>query len=881
MIAELRRAALKLFNFLFPGRGERAFDRELGSHLALLEDEYQRRGMAPEDAAREARRTLGSVSRLKDLHRDERTLPWLEDARLDLRYAARGLSRAPGFTFVAVFTLALGIGSVTVIYSVIHDVLLDPLPYPASERFVNVRVVDTETGRALRRLPAAEFLDYEEQSDVFEEVIGARGEAGYLETDEGTRPLRRVLVTPNFFDVMGVGPLLGRTTGPEDTRPDAPLVAVLRHQAWVERLGGDPKAVGGSIRLNGELRTIVGVMPPRFTWHGAGVWIPVPIEREGPTDRTAARNFQGRLKLGVTLEQAEAQLNVVAARRARTHPDEYPKNFRIEVVNVIADVVGNFRGVLLTALAAVALLLLIACCNVASMLLARATSREREMSVRAALGAGRARIVRMLLTESLLLALGGAALGGLLAYAGIEILVKFLPRGPLPGEVEFGLDGAALFVSLAVAGLSAIFFGVAPALYGARRDLVEGLGNEGRGIAGGGGRWRNTLVIVEIGLSLVLLLGAGLLMRSFTSLVNVDLGLDPRRLLVAEANFPPGAYEAPGERYEFHQEALRRLRAIPGVEAAGAATGVPVFARGRRAHVRVPGRPESDQSLAWIQYQTEDYFRAAGQTLLQGQAPLASAGDGQRTAVVNQAFATSFLGSGEPLGRHVVLGPGPEAPDEPGAGPVEIVGVVKDIRNDGPTRPPAPQVYMRTGRSIDQPYIFAIRVSEDRLSSSRTIRRELAGIDKGVVVAGPNSIERLLRDFHHAQPRFSLIVLGVFAVTGTLLVAVGVFGVMAYTVSRRRREIAVRMALGAGRGQIVAGVLRLGASLLLAGVATGTLASLATSRLLESQLWSVSPHDPATLVAAIGVVSAVALAACLVPARRATRIDLVTSLRQE
>ena len=576
---------------------------------------------------------------MKELGRHTQSSVWLEDARRDVQYAARTLARTPGFTLVAMLTLALGIGSVTVIYSVIHDVLLDPLPYPGSDRFVNVLVLDTATGRSRGFLTASEFLDYQEQSDVFEDVVGTRGESMMLATAERTEILRGVRVTPNFFDVMGLSPLMGRAIGPDDATPDAPPVAVLRHRAWVSYFGSDPGVLGRTIRLNGEPRTIVGVMPPRFTWHAADVWIPAAIDRGASDARTAVRNFQARLKRGVTLQQAEAQLNVIAAQRARTHPEEYPQNFHVQVVNVIASVVGDFRGVLFTALAAVALLMLIACCNVANMLLARATTREREMTVRAALGAGRGRILRQLLVESLLLSIGGAAAGCLLAYAGIKALVQVLPQGPLPGEVEFGLDGPALAFSLGVAVLSALLFGVAPAFYSARRDLVDGLKGDGRSVAGGRGRLRSALVAAEIALALVLLLGAGLLMRSFISLIRVDLGFDPRHLLVVSVAFAPGEYTTAADRYRFYEQVLQRIASLPGVEAATASTGLPAFSGGYTSEIEIPGKPRNDRSTALIQFCSEEYFRTVGLRLLRGRPwPAFNADDLPRTAVVNRTL---------------------------------------------------------------------------------------------------------------------------------------------------------------------------------------------------------------------------------------------------
>ncbi len=879
-MSALRRFVLRLWNVFRSGRAEQQLDREMAAHLAMLEEDLERRGLTREQAANAARRAVG-VDRVKDLQRDARSFIWLDDAKGDLLYAARMLARTPGFTFLALLTLALGIGSVTVIYSVIHDVLLDPLPYPGSERFVNVHVQDRDTGRLRNTLPAAEFLDFQQQSQVFDDVVGTRGESMLLTTPERAEVLRVVRVTPNFFDVMGLSPQLGRAAGPADVAADAPPVAVLRHRAWVSYFGSDPRVVGTTIRLNGEPRTIVGVMPPRFTWHAADLYIPGAIDRNASDARTAPRNFQARLKPGLTLQEAEAQINVIAARRARTHPEEYPENFHVRVVNVIDEVVGDFRSVLYTALAAVALLMLIACCNVANMLLARATAREREMTVRAALGAGRGRIVRQLLVESLLLSLFGAAAGCLLAYGGIKALVRFLPQGPLPGEVEFGLDGQALVFSLGIAVLSALLFGIAPALYGARRDLVQGLKSDGKGVAGGRGTLRNGLVAAEIAISLVLLLGAGLLMRSFISLVRVDLGFDPRNILVASVAFAPGAYDTPADRHRFYEQALQRIASLPGVEAAAATTSIPPFRGGDTSEVGIPGVAGDKLGTALVQFCSGGYFRTVGVRLLRGrELPGLAAGEEPRTAVVSRALVASYFGAEDPIGKHIGLTVRSAGPDPPAQRLFEIVGVVDDVKNDGIRRPTAPQVYLPGPTTVGSPTIL-VRTSANPLASLKAIRSELARVDRGVALRQPDTLEDLVRRFAYAQPRFGLIVLGVFAVTGTLLVAIGVFSVMAYTVSRRTREIALRMALGAGRRQVLGVVLRLGGQLLAVGIGVGMLASLATSRLIANQLWNTSPHDPLTLAGAIGVIAVVALAACYLPALRAIRVDPMAALRHD
>ncbi|MGH9162674.1 MAG: ABC transporter permease [Vicinamibacteraceae bacterium] len=820
------------------------------------------------------------TDRAKELHRDTRSFVWLEDAGRDLHFAGRMLARTPAFSLLALLTLALGIGAVTVIYSVIHDVLLDPLPYPASDRLVNVGVRDTDTDDYRPLFSPAEFLDYQEQSRAFEAVIGTRGGSMVMTTSSGNELLRVVHVTPNFFGVMGLSPMMGRVIGLADVEPGAPPVAVLRHRAWVSYFGADPRVVGQTIRLDGAPRTIVGVMPPRFTWHAADVWIPGPIRRGTQDAEAAARNFQARLKTSVSLQEAEAQLAAIARRRAHVHPGDYPERFRVEVVNVVESVVGDFRGVLYSALAAVALLLLIACCNVANMLLARATSREREMTVRAALGAGQGRIVRQVVVESLLLALAGAAGGCLLAYAGIALFVPFLPQGPLPGEVEIGLDGAALVFSLGLAVLSAVLFGTAPALYSARRGLVEGLKSESRGVAGGRGRLRNTLVVSEIALSLVLLIAAGLLMRSFVSLVRVDLGFDRTNVLVLLVTFPPGKETASAERDLFYQESLQRIASLPGVSGAAASMNLPPWA-GDTHHVEIAGRPHQQRRTASIQFCTEGYFRTLGIRFLRGRgfrAPAVTGAPG--TAVVNETFATRYFGTEDVLGQQVgVTLPAATAPGEREQ-LVEIVGVVEDVKNQGAREAAAPHVFLPASSAADLDVLF-VRTSADPHRSVSTIRAEIENVNPDVVLKEPGTLEEILGLSVYEQPRFSLIVFSVFAVIGTLLVAIGIFSVMSYAVSRQTREIAVRMALGARRGQIMAIVLRLGVRLLLAGVGAGLLTSFVTGRLIASQLWNTSPYDPLALAAAIAVIAAVALAGCYLPARRATRVDPMAALRQE
>lgn len=876
MIAAFRRFVARCHAFLRPGRADTALARELAAVRALSEERHRAAGLTPSQAAAAAAREL-RAAHVGDLHRDARSFRWLEDARRDVRYAARTLARTPGFTALAVLTLAVGIGSVTVIYSVIHNVLLDPLPYPDADRFVNVRI-EAPSGPVRDVLSPGE-LDAFARNPAFEEVVGTRGYLMLLTLGDRTEAVRGVSVTPNFFPFMGLPPLLGRTMTPADVEPGAPDVAVLRHRAWLSVFGGDTGVIGRTIVLDGTPRTIVGVMPPRFTWHAADLWLPRRPDPVESRDPGTFMNFQARLRPGATLAQAEAQVATAAAQRAREYPRDFPANFRMRVTYVIDDVVGSFRQVLYTLLAAVALLMIMACCNVANMLLAKATVREREMTVRAALGAGRGRIARQLLVESLLLAGAGAAVGCALAYFGIRLLVPQLPQGPLPGEVEIALNGRVLAASLALALGSGLLFGMAPAFYASRTDLVDGLRGSGKGTSGGRGRMRSGLVVAEIALAVLLVVSAGLLIRSFMALTDVDLGFDAERLLVANPVFPPGAYTEPTERRQFYARWLERVAALPGVQSVTAASGLPPFGAPRRP-VSVVGLERVEGATASVLRATDGYFATIGVHLLRGRTFSEDAFDVPRPiAVVNRTFVRTFLGDRDPIGRQILvsLPGGPNQPAVPAA--FEIVGEVEDVRNRGLREPPAPEVHL-PGPAPGTTPALVVRTTGDPDYMANAVRAELEAIDRRVAVrqqAWPLLLDRVL----YAQPRFSLLVLSVFAGAGLILVALGVYSVMAYTVSRQSQEIAVRLALGARRQQVWIGVLRWAGALVAIGVAIGIAATLATTRLIADQLWNTPSFDIPTLAVTVLVIAVVALLACLVPARRAMNVDPMVALRRD
>jgi putative ABC transport system permease protein len=815
---------------------------------------------------------------------DARSFVWLGDLRRDVIYGIRTLRRTPGFTLVAMLTLALGIGAVTVIYSVLRNVVLDPFPYSRSDRMVNL-VLNDASGRVLRGpyYSAQEFLDYQEQANVFEDVVGTSVESMHWVSDAGAERLQVGWMTPNGFDFLGVQPLIGRAFGDADAATGAPPVAVMNHRAWVRLFNGDPAVIGRTLVLNGEARTVIGVMPPRFEWNIADLWIPSALNRsDDPQSVRGRRAFQAHLRPGISVEQAEAQLKIIAARRAAEHPNDYPPGSRMALITVINWVVREFRGVLYTLFGAVSLLMVIACCNVANMLLARATTREREISIRAAIGASRGRIVRQLLVESVLMAIGGLAGGCLLAYGGIAALAGFMPRQGVPWETQIRLDMPVLVFALLAAGVATLGFGLFPAFQSARRDLLAGAALGARGTAGRQQtRMRKALVVAQVALSIVLLLGAGLLMRTFVKLVNVDWGFDSKNVIMAGVGFPPRQDVSTESLRRFYRAGLERIGALPGVRSVAIAN-VPAPFAGMGSALQIPGRETGPQDFTGITFCSEQLFDTIGLTPMKGR--LLSAADvesAHHVAVINEALAKKYFSATEPLGATIKL-PRLATLPVPVVDPTfEIVGVIRDFANAGPRDLPAPQVWVPFALRGPVGLGLVIRTSSDAGLMIQSVRREIATVDRQVALVEPTILEDWMQRVFFARPRFSLLVLGIFACTGILLVAFGVYGVLAYTISQQTREIAIRMALGGERGDVVRMVLRLGLQLVGAGLVIGVTASFATNRLLQSQLWNISPNDPLTFATAIGAVLLIAILACWVPARRAVRVEPMVALRHE
>lgn len=861
---------------------ESALDEELDAHLQMHIDDNRRMGMTENEARRQAVLKLGGVEQTKALYRDRRGLPVLDAVEQDVRQALRVARGNVGFTLVAMATLTLGIGAVGVIYSVVRDILLDPFPYVHSDRMVDVVVRDTVTTKIVRGpLPGPEFLDFQDQNTVFEDVLGTMGSTVHFVADDDAERMSVVHVTANMFSFLGVAPLIGRPFTAEDANPSSPCVAELSHRTWTSRLGSDPRLLGRTVLFDGQPCTVIGIMPPRFEWHVGDFWVPSSITRS-PNDPNNERWFQARLRPGVSVEAAEAQMNTLAARRAQLFPLEYPKHARIQVITVIDWVVGRFRRVLYTLFAAVGLLLVIACTNVANMLLARGSVRERELLVRVALGASRGRIVRQLVFENLLLALGGGLGGCLLAYGGIRALSTWMPRQNVPWETALRLDLPVLIFALATAAVSTVIFGVYPALQSTKRE-VAGMSASSRGgtATRRQTRIRGALVVIEVALSVILLLGAGVLVRNFAALLKIDLGYEQTNLLLSRLAFAPGSYESVADRVRFYSAVLERLHAVPGVQHAAAANGSASFG-GLDVAVTVTGRAPDERPGALLKCVTEGFGRTLGLRVLSGRdLSRADIDASAPVAVVNQAFVTRYFAGADPLGRMIAVAiPNTDRPLL-AADKFEVVGVVRDVANDDIRDPAVPEAYVPLPFYLPPRLGILVRTASDAVTIATAVRREIRAIDGTVAMTPLTSLDRAVQLDFYAQPRFVLIVLGVFSVMGLLLVAVGIFGVLSYSVSQQTRDIAIRLAIGGGRGHVLTLVLMSGLRLVLIGGAIGALSSVATNRLLASQLWRTSPNDTATLIAVIGIIAAVGVVACLIPARRAMRIEPMTALRQE
>jgi len=866
---------------------EAELERELQFHIEQEIAENLAKGMRPEDARAAALRRLGGVAQVQEECRDMRRVQYFEQTAQDLRYALRSLGKAPGFTTVIVLTLALAIGANSAIFSVIEGVLLKPLPYAAPDRLVRIFYHNQQYAK----FPVNHF----DLRDFRATMRSLSGVAGYTHWDmqlSGSGDpikLAAFRVTGGYFSVLGIRPELGRDLDFSDENGDG-RVAILSDRVWRRQFGGAPDILGRKVTLDARPFTIVGVMPPGTDHPGnsynpvpygdtVDVWIPFTFE--GNPARRGAHYVEaiGRLKPGVSAGQAQSELTALLTELGKTYPAA--RNWTVLAVPLQQEVVGSNQRLLLVLLGAVGLVLLIACVNAANLLLARATARQREIAVRTALGASRGRLMRQMLTESLLIAGAGAVAGAALAIAGVKGLVAMLPAG-FPRSSDIHLDAAVFVFTFVVAAGAGLVFGLVPAIQAARFDIQQGLRDGGRGSTAGGRhtRLRGVLVTGEIALACVLLIGAGLLLRSFVNLLATDPGFRPQRVLTATISLPNEHYKDRTDVIAFYDRLLRDVQSTPGVQFAGAGTDLPWTGYDdNMGGWTVDGRARDPNAQTHARYHVAsvDYFRALGVPLLRGRYFTAADKDGApKVIVVNQALAQRYWPGEDPVGQRIDFG----FTDKTDW--TTIVGIVGDVK-DQPNSLAAEPAFWWPSTQI--PFGFTkmqilLRAIADPKPLANQLRGAVRALDPGLAVADV----RLLDDVAgsaFSTPRFALFLVGLFAALALALAATGIYGVIAYTVSQRMHEFGMRIALGAGRGDVLRLVLGQGVKLAAIGTAVGLVGGAALSQLLGNLLYGVKRVDPATFAAVAAVALTVAVVACYVPALRATGADPMQSLRSE
>ncbi|HKQ53230.1 MAG TPA: ABC transporter permease [Pyrinomonadaceae bacterium] len=804
----------------------------------------------------------------------------------DLRYGTRTLLKRPGFTFVAVLTLALGIGANTAIFSIVNTVMLRPLPYQSPEQLVRVGGANYGKGRQLTSFSPQDFYDWRDQNTVFEALAACDKWSLNLTGDGEPERIEAYAVSAGFFNILRAQPQLGRTFLPREDTLGNEYVAVLSNRLWQRRFNSDPGIVGRQVTLSGEKFTVIGVMPSTFKFPPlarAGLvepelWVPfAPELSDWPRSSRSVDGAIARLKAGVTLDQAETELKAIAGRLEQQYP-ETNSSQSVSVVSLHESIVGSTRTSLLVFLVAVGFVLLIACANVANLLLARAATRRKEIAIRTALGAGRSRIIRQLLTESVLLSLAGGALGLLLSLWATDFLVNLASDAiRYVGEVQ--MDARVLAFTLLASLLTGIIFGLMPALQVSNPDLNETLKEGGRGSGQGAGRQRvrSLLIISEVALSLVLLVGAGLLVKSFLRLQEVSPGFSPENLLTMYVSLPGTKYPEDEQHVTFFNRVLEGVRALPGVESASVVSVLPISENYDRFGIEIESRPpvplgeapEADRYRI-----SPDYFRTMNIPLQAGRAfSERDRADAPPVVIINETMARRYWPDGSAVGKRLK---GVAA----GYPWLEVVGVVGDVKQYGLDTANTLQMYLPQAQSPTQHMTLVVRTGGNPNSYFTTVREKVWEVDKEQPVYNIRTMEQLLST-SVAQRRFNMLLLAIFAGVALVLAAVGLYGVMSYAVTQRTHEIGIRMALGARAGDVLKMVIGQGMLLALIGVGVGLAVALAVTRVMATLLYGVSTTDPAVFVGIPLLLSAVAFAACYIPARRATKVDPMVALRYE
>jgi putative ABC transport system permease protein len=804
----------------------------------------------------------------------------------DLRQGARSLSRQPTFTVVAVIALALGIGANTAIFSVVDAVLLRALPYRDADRLVTVWEHNKRRGNTQNVINLGNFFDWKNQNSVFEDMATFFDMTANLTSGGEPEEIPSQIATPNLFNILGVNPIMGRVFTEDDGKQGAARVVMLSYGLWQRRFGGDTQIVGRKLILNGVETTVVGVMPPGFNWHVKGgsmtrkiaeMWAPWQINESMRQRGGRFASAVARLKPEVSPERAQAEMNAIGARLEQQYND-FNASWGVTVVPLRKQFTGEIRLALFVLLGAVGMVLLIACANVANLSLARAAGRQREMAVRAALGAGRWRIIRQLLTESLLLAGLGCLAGLALAWWGTDLLVSLAPP-ELLNLPQVKINAAVLGFTFLVSLLTGVIFGLIPAFEAARLRLTESLKEGGKNIGGARSHWiRNLLVVAEIALALVLLVGAGLLIRSFARLQGIDPGFNANNVLTMKVSLPGRKYDTDRKRIDFFRQAVAQMQSLPGVESVGAASFLPFAAPHAGTGVEIEGRPKlpPGQGLGTgVIVTDQNYFRTMQIPLKRGRLFTdQEAAEMRHVVVVNEAFAEKNFPGEDPLGKRVVI----DMKDD--NQPCEIIGVVGDSKHMKLDAKTEPMSYWPHPELTYSGMTLVLRAQGEPTAIANAARNVIRTLDPEQPVADVRTMENLIGT-SVARARFNTLLLTIFAVVALLLASLGIYGVVAYSVAQRTREIGVRMALGARRMDVLRLVVRRGMTLALGGVALGVPASFALTRLMETLLFNVSATDPLTFAGIPLLLIFVALLACLIPARRAAKVDPMVALRYE
>ena len=868
---------------------------ELAQHLELVYERSLKGGATESEAKQNALLELAADDLLNEIQRSQkpvREAPVLEtsgrsnllaDFMNDLRYALRMLLKNPGFTIIAVIALSLGIGANTAIFSVVNTVLLRPLPYKDPDQLVMVWEDASKHGYPRDTPATANYVDWRDQNQLFEGMAAIADESFNLTGTGDPERLEGRRVSANLFPILGVQPQIGRVFTAEEDQPGAQRVVVVSYGLWQRRFGGDAGVVGKPLTLNGESYTVVGVMPAPFQFPSSDdqVWVPIAFTAEQIANRnTHYLQVVGRLKPGVTVQQAQTEMSTIATRLQQQYPQSNT-DLGAAVTSLHEHLVGDIKPALLILLGAVGLVLLIACANVANLLLARAAVRQKEIAVRVALGARRLRLVRQFLTESVLLSSLGGVVGLVIAYAGLVLLRSFIPEN-ISQAREISIDLRVLGFTLFVSVATGMIFGLAPALQAIRFNQSETLKEGGRDAATGGSgkRLRSVLVTAEVAISLVLLIGAGLLINSFLRLRNVDPGFRADNLLTMKIVLPQPKYEEFERRVSFYTDVIQRVESLAGVRSAAVTTNLPLYRQGNSIGIRIEGRPDplpGQELIAVTRSTSPGYFDTMTIPLLAGRNFTDQDIDtSPKVVVISDAMARRWWPNEDPIGKRIAVGRIRSDQDW-----ISIIGVVKDVRQFELTAEPRPQMYL----SYRQFGFFAsddlvVKTDVDAASMAATVRNAVWEIDKDQPVSDIQTMEQILAE-SIARQRFSMLLLAIFAGVALVLAGVGIYGVMSYSVAQRTHEIGIRMALGAQTGAVLKLAVGYGMKLVLVGIAVGLIAAFALTRLMATLLFGVTATDPTTFTLISLLLVAVAAIASYIPARRATKVDPIIALRYE